>query len=624
MHRFIPSPSLKSRHCTALVACLLAIAPSLVSAQKGTCTYVVASLELNGKPVNEAPATVLPLGLLRATTPSAAKMLVGQRIEPGLRLVVPEHVSVKLLSTNNNSHTFSPNTTVVLDGCSDQGEIITLESGKAFFDIRRALSYFNVRHDKFLSTVRGTRYAVEVEPKKLITFNVEEGTVNILREGQVRIEDLDKEATMTQLVDALKAGQSSSYRLDIDEYLAKFGNYGQALDYYKEQLAKDRASGDTDQLITGLTHMGIASNLLSRFEESISYDEEALALSHKRYPSGVHADIAMSLNNLGVAYRDLGGTSNLQRAIDYYEQSLAINRQLIPSGVHMDIAASLNNLGNAYDNLGDSGNSKRAIAHYEQSLTIKRQLFPTGVHEGIASSLNNLGNAYRNLGGIDNIKRAIDYYEQSLAINRQLIPSGVHQDIAGSLNNLGNAYRNLGGIDNIKRAIDYYEQSLAIRRQLFPSGVHLDIAGSLNNLGNAYDKLGGTDNLKRAIDYYEQELVIVRAMKPLQASTSIAGKLGTLSYCKLLTKDFTGAQMLSQEAIELAPGKLWLHTNLAHAVLLQGQFEKAFAIYSKYKATTEPGRSTFRQAVLNDFKELREAGVSHPDFERIEAFYQTP
>jgi tetratricopeptide (TPR) repeat protein len=427
-------------------------------------------------------------------------MLVGQRIEPGLRLVIPEHVSVKLLSTNNNSHTFSPNTTAVLDGCSDQGEIITLESGKGDFVIRRALSYFSVRHDKHLSMVRGTRYSVEVEPKKLITFKVEEGTVNILREGQVRIEDLDKEATMTQLVDALKAGQSKSYRLDIEEYLAKFGNFGQALTYYQEQLERDRASGDQERLFKGLNQMGIVLRTISREQESIAYDDEALTLSKKRYPSGIHADIIVSLNNLGNAYSELGGTYNLRRAIGYYEQSLAIQRKLFPFDVHALVAKSLINLGVAYSLLDGNDNLKRAIGYYEDGLAIQRQLLPSGLHMDIAKSLINLGSAYRNLGGADNLKRAIDYYEQSLTTKNQLAPSGVHRYIAKSLNNIGLSYYDLGGSDNLIRAVEYYEQSLTVNQILFPDGVHPQLATVLRNLRDVYRALGQPDKA----DEYDQ------------------------------------------------------------------------------------------------------------------------
>ena len=62
-----------------------------------------------------------------------------------------------------------------------------------------------------------------------------------------------------------------------------------------------------------------------------------------------------------------------------------------------------------------------------------------------------------------------------------------------------------------------------------------------------------------------------------------------------------------------------INTNLAHAYLFDNQFEKAKAIYLENKDAKVDDKRTFSQAVLDDFKELQEAGITHPDLEKIKA-----
>ncbi len=77
----------------------------------------------------------------------------------------------------------------------------------------------------------------------------------------------------------------------------------------------------------------------------------------------------------------------------------------------------------------------------------------------------------------------------------------------------------------------------------------------------------------------------------------------------------------SLKALELSPDDaVLIKGNLAHAYLFDNQFDKAKAIYLESKNTKlRDDERTFSQAVLDDFKELEEAGVTHPDMEKIKA-----
>jgi hypothetical protein len=62
-----------------------------------------------------------------------------------------------------------------------------------------------------------------------------------------------------------------------------------------------------------------------------------------------------------------------------------------------------------------------------------------------------------------------------------------------------------------------------------------------------------------------------------------------------------------------------IKTNLAHAYLFDNQFDKAKAIYLENKDAKLDDERSFSQAVLDDFEELEQAGITHPDMARIKA-----
>ena len=53
------------------------------------------------------------------------------------------------------------------------------------------------------------------------------------------------------------------------------------------------------------------------------------------------------------------------------------------------------------------------------------------------------------------------------------------------------------------------------------------------------------------------------------------------------------------------------------------QFEAAKAIYLENKDAKLDEERSFSHAVLDDFKEFQEAGITHPDMEKIKALLAT-
>jgi tetratricopeptide (TPR) repeat protein len=86
----------------------------------------------------------------------------------------------------------------------------------------------------------------------------------------------------------------------------------------------------------------------------------------------------------------------------------------------------------------------------------------------------------------------------------------------------------------------------------------------------------------------------------------------------LLTQRPNEAIGAASKGLEIDPTSSFLKINLAHAYLLTSQFEKAKTNLSRKQDVKLPDGRGFAQVVLKDFKDLREAGVTHPDIKRIE------
>jgi tetratricopeptide (TPR) repeat protein len=179
-------------------------------------------------------------------------------------------------------------------------------------------------------------------------------------------------------------------------------------------------------------------NLRQHPRERIHWLEIALVAARRLKN---RANEGYALNNLGVAYADLGET---QRAIQFYEQRLIIAHEL---GDRRGEGRTLGNLGGAYADLGEP---QRAIQFYEQNLIIAREIGDRRVEGG---TLNNLGAAHYKLG---DTQSATLLYEQALLILRDI---GDRRSEGIGLWNMSLALDQLGQRD---QAIKHADQALTI------------------------------------------------------------------------------------------------------------------------------------------------------------------
>jgi tetratricopeptide (TPR) repeat protein len=108
--------------------------------------------------------------------------------------------------------------------------------------------------------------------------------------------------------------------------------------------------------------------------------------------------------------------------------------------------------------------------------------------------------------------------------------------------------------------------------------------------------------------------------KAIELDPKSAVYYGSLGWYQLFNRKPRESIAASLKALELAPDNaVTINGNLAHGYLFSNQFEKAKIIYLKNKdAKLRDGRA-FSKAVLDDFKELEEAGITHPGTDKIKA-----
>ncbi|XP_020605746.1 kinesin light chain-like [Orbicella faveolata] len=117
------------------------------------------------------------------------------------------------------------------------------------------------------------------------------------------------------------------------------------------------------------------------------YHEKALMIRKKIFGEE-DADVAISYNNLGIVYRNLG---QYNEAKEYYEKAVIIRKQIFGEE-HADVAISYNSLGVVYRNIGQYNEAKE---YYENALIIRKKIFDE--ENADIASFSNLGSVYQDV-----------------------------------------------------------------------------------------------------------------------------------------------------------------------------------------------------------------------------------
>lgn len=527
-----------------------------------------------------------------ATARQAQTLSMGEAIASGTEITLPRGARIELTSSNGNRITLHAGARFMAGTVTAQGESHQPLAGRMDFQIRKALDFFNIQYDRITAAVKGTEYTVEIDPGQTLTLSVTEGVVEVEREVQMRFaeapraggssgseddDDADTYESGIRVAEELKAGQRKTYRLNVEEYLTEFKNYGEAETYFRNALTQAEASKDRRRILRSVLNLmemywkigklpaaaelegrcvalakaladsageaaclnqaGLAYFELGDFRKAVSYFEQSMAINGRLYGGRDWGTVAANLNNLAITYRFLG---EHRKAVEYNEKALAMRERLMGGRDHLKVAMSLNNLGRAY---GDLGEHRKAIEYHEKALAMLERIAPGRDHPAMGLILNHLGLVYRALG---DHSRAVQYHERALAVRERVFVKRDHPHIAASYSNLGFGYFSLG--EN-RKAIEYLEKSLAMRERVYVGGDHPTTAATLHNLGRAY---GAAGEHRAAISSLEKGLAMrERLFGP--KDNRVAQSMRTLANAHEAAGNFPEARRYRQGAQGIDP-----------------------------------------------------------------------
>lgn len=297
------------------------------------------------------------------------------------------------------------------------------------------------------------------------------------------------------------------FGLNLSQIKKAHRSYSEALNIRK-LLLKNKYQNNLVQLINNL---GIISHKLEKYDQSIEYFEEVLAIEQK---SENRNRIANAKMNLGVIYQEL---QNYDEALKNFEEALEMHKSLGFLDENKDVLSIYNNIATIYQ---IQGKYAEAIKFYKDALMIKdKNATKSEEKTNLEILLNNLASIYYKAGFYEKSKQ---FYQKSLNLKRNNY--GVdNPSIAFTLNNLGLVFEKLG---QDQEALKHYEESLMIKKKFF-SDKHISIGQTLTNLMYLCSKMG---YIVTAIEYGRQALEIkrVHSGKDYLNLSAIGSFLGSL------------------------------------------------------------------------------------------------
>ena len=378
----------------------------------------------------------------------------------------------------------------------------------------------------------------------------------------------------------------------------------------RQSLLSETDNTSIEDLATSYNDIGGLYRELNRFDDAERMFQEAVRLRRKLYQrSEAYAGtLGTSLNNLGTLYWD---KNKLEECEKCYDEALNLHRKNAADSVNENVAE----LASTLDNMASLNLKKRDFSKCEQlhleALALRRHLVtsnPQAFSDNLAYSLGNLGNLYQTMGLLD---KSIPMYEEALDIFRQLsekYPLVYQTQIAMTQMNIGVLYMALG---NMNRSIELLEATIATYQEMakHKSGVYEpNIAMTLVNLGMAYDAAHRYDEGKEVLDQATKIYGRLAEKTPAAFNFYYAYSLNTQASNSIFQNRFADAERQARQAVDIEASQVIFQTNLAVALLLQGDYAEAEKIYRQYK-------DKLKDAFLDDFKQFTEAGVIPKKYE---------
>ena len=254
----------------------------------------------------------------------------------------------------------------------------------------------------------------------------------------------------------------------------EYGELGNAMIYAQKafKLIIDIYGPDNPNTAAFYNNLGAAYvDVFGDYDQALKYYKKSLELKLKTDSNNLI--LFSDYNNIGAVYRLKG---DYELALSYHKTSLDIYlRQNIE--MHENIATAYTNIGEIYMLYGDY---VKALALFEKVYKIRSELFGPN-YFSLDETCLNIGEVYNKLGKLEKEK---EYYEKGLQIcldnygEKSIYTAGIYQALAGN------------AIDrkDFEEAILLLEKTLNIQHEMYPKE-HPDIAVSYTKLGFVYSLL---------------------------------------------------------------------------------------------------------------------------------------
>jgi len=390
---------------------------------------------------------------------------------------------------------------------------------------------------------------------------------------------------------------------------ADFDENEKALEFYVEalkirrKLAVSHPGIFIPEVIATQKHMAKLYKELDNFEQAEFYYLSTIdnyKKLEKDQPGKYQCTIAMELHKLGLWFDN---NRKIEKAKKYYLESIEYYNRISdnPSNHLPDIANINNNLGVLLD---DGGNKYEAEKYYLAALDLFEQLAvedPESYNIDICMASLNLAILYHSL------------LEKSLDLKFKT--------------------KGLEMVEKVVKILDKYPHDIPMISRMckdvtffksyFESFSNLDIEvlKIINEVELNENSINQESTSREKIVQKEASILILESgLKEFQVNERLLSRLaktyGCLAWYYILEKDFEQAEKAAEKGFKVDNDQIWIKTNLAAAILFQGNYKSAKSIYKSLKNVSYRGKK-LKNVFLNDLKTLEKEGITHPDVKKI-------
>jgi tetratricopeptide (TPR) repeat protein len=437
---------------------------------------------------------------------------------------------------------------------------------------------------------------------------------------------------------------SASYG-KVGDLLVAQGELTEALKSYRDSLAvRERLAQGGPSNAARLSDLSVSYDKVgdmlmaeSNRSEALKFYRDGLAI-RVRLTNAAPSNAAW-LSDLSASYDKVGDVlmaeGNRSEALKYYRDGLAIGVQIAKA--NPTSAAPPSVLSVSYNKIGDvlmaEGHRSEALTYYRNGLAIRVQIAKANPTN--AARLSDLSVSYNKVGDVlmtgGNLDEALKSFQEGLAVKKQLVmadPTNAagQRDLWASYNKIGEMLVAQGFPGE---ALQLFRGGIAVGERLAkadPTNTswQRELSASYNKIG---EMLVSQGDLDEGLKSHRNGLVIAERLAAADPSNTewqdnlqfSIGRIGRLAHSFVLAHSFERALEAAELIHSASPGTILFHTYRARALMFLGRVDEARALYGRYRLekNVKDGKS-WETLVLEDFAELRKAGLHHPLMNEIE------